>query len=104
MKVLRLCSSVALAALTLTTTAMAADPLEQSPPFRAMNDELARTKNLLRLEDKPRPYFASYTMHDIDQFSAVASFGSLLTSGGYKTRLMRGDVRVGDYEVDSSNT
>jgi predicted Zn-dependent protease len=87
----------------------------QTPPvvdsdktLAAMQDELDRARTRLELKipdttEPARPYFIQYRILDIDVRTIVAEFGALISSTTGKNRIMSVDVRVGDYNVDSSN-
>jgi TldD protein len=49
------------------------------------------------------PYFMSYAINDIHSASITSSFGSLTGSLETQGRLLLVDVKVGDYEFDSSH-
>jgi TldD protein len=72
--------------------------------FRALNDELARSKGQLRLDQYAAPYFVSYTVRQADQLSLTASFGALGRTDRQRTRSLHVDVRVGDYTFDNSSS
>src|SRR5215472_13309410 len=72
--------------------------------FRALNDELARSKGQLRLDQYAAPYFVSYTARQTDQLFLTASFGALDKSERQRTRSLNVDVRVGDYAFDNSSS
>jgi TldD protein len=74
----------------------------------AMQDELDRSRARLALKipdktDPARPYFIQYRILDMDVRTIVAEFGALVSSTAGKNRVMSVDVRVGDYNLDSSN-
>ena len=74
----------------------------------AMQDELDRSKARLELKipdtNQPaKPYFIQYRILDLDVRTIVAEFGALVSSTSGKNRIMSVDVRVGDYNLDSSN-
>jgi predicted Zn-dependent protease len=74
----------------------------------AMQDELDRSKARLELKipdtNQPaRPYFIQYRILDLDVRTIVAEFGALVSSTSGKNRIMSVDVRVGSYNLDSSN-
>jgi len=74
----------------------------------AMQDELNRSSARLELKipdktDPARPYFIQYRVLDIDVRTIVAEFGALVSSTTGKNRVMSVDVRVGNYNLDSSN-
>jgi predicted Zn-dependent protease len=70
---------------------------------QAMRHELERSMQDLRLEDLSKPYFISYTVHEVQSTRASASFGSLLTSSESVRRWLTVEVRVGSYDLDNTN-
>jgi predicted Zn-dependent protease len=90
-----------------------AQPQQAAPPdndhtLAAMQDELDRARTRLELKipdtnEPVRPYFIQYRVLDIDVRTIVAEFGALISSTSGKNRIMSVDVRVGNYNVDSSN-
>jgi microcin-processing metallopeptidase PmbA/TldD-like protein len=75
----------------------------QDPVSRAMRDELARSMAELRLDTLPKPYFVAYRVDDIEAADAAASLGGLVRGTATRTRRLRVELRVGDYEFDNSN-
>lgn len=76
-----------------------------SPPpddvvLRAMKDELERTRGL-KLPDAPSPYYASYTVIDVEQVVAEASLGASVKTQTTRSRAVAPIVRVGSYELDA---
>jgi TldD protein len=74
----------------------------------AMQDELDRSRQRLELKipgtnDPARPYYIQYRVLDLDVRTIVAEFGALISSTSGRNRIMSVDVRVGDYNLDSSN-
>ncbi len=69
-----------------------------------MKEELAREKELLVLPGMQRPYFMEYRLEDIDNYEAVANFGALTREGETHQRVVRVQVRIGDYATDSSSS
>lgn len=80
------------------TATEAPDPLLQ-----AMQAELAREKTELVLPGMRAPYFIEYRLEDIHSFEAVASYGALTSAAETQQRVVRVEVRVGDYVTDSSS-
>ena len=70
---------------------------------KAMQDELARSMQKLRLNDLDKPYFIAYTVQDGSTVAASATFGSLTASEATHVRLLTVEVRVGDYALDNTN-
>ena len=76
--------------------------------LRAMQDEMARSKDRLELRidasGKPvRPYFIEYRLLDLDVREITAQFGALISTTKTRNRFMNVQARVGDYKLDSSN-
>ena len=53
--------------------------------------------------DEPKPYYVAYTISDIDQATVSATFGAVTSAHGFRARVLRTDVRVGDPSFDNSN-
>jgi TldD protein len=74
----------------------------------AMQDELDRARQRLELKipdksEPARPYYIQYRILDLDVRTIVAEFGALISSTSGRNRIMSVDVRVGTYNLDSSN-
>jgi len=69
--------------------------------LEALLTELARSKDQLRMDNVPRPYYIEYRVSDLDSYSADASFGALREEQQAHLRFVRAVVRVGDYKQDS---
>src|SRR5207237_10406490 len=96
--------ALAAAALCVAAgTAGAQKQTAQDPVARAMRHELARSMTELRLDTLPKPYFVAYRIDDIETIEATASLGSLLSGSDARTRHLRVELRVGDYDFDNSN-
>ena len=80
------------------TPASVVDPL-----LTAMQEELAREKAMLVLPGMQRPYFIQYRLEDIDSYEAAANYGALSSENETRQRVVRVEVRIGDYTVDSSS-
>jgi predicted Zn-dependent protease len=70
---------------------------------RALHDEMQRSLKDLHLDEHPQPYFIAYKIVDVEQMNARASFGALTNSGMNRSRMLSVDVRIGDYNFDSSD-
>jgi predicted Zn-dependent protease len=93
---------------SLTAGAAATDAPKRAPEDgdvvrKAMQDELARSMADLHLGDEPRPYYLAYTVSDVAQSTASATLGAVTAAHGYKGRVLRTDVRVGDASFDNTN-
>lgn len=79
-------------------TAQVNDPL-----LRAMSEELQREREQLVLPGMQRPYFIEYRLEDIHSYEAVANYGALTSETENHQRVVRVELRIGDYKVDSSS-
>jgi predicted Zn-dependent protease len=70
--------------------------------LEALQDELDRSVQQLHIEDMEKPYYIQYSLHDRQGFNIEASFGALSQTDQNHSRLLKVDVRVGDYELDNS--
>ncbi len=75
---------------------------EKDPIFKAMLQELDRTKSELQLKGFEKPFFIQYRLEDVDTFDTRAEFGASEGSSRTRQRVARVTVRVGDYKTDSS--
>lgn len=73
------------------------------PLLRAMQQELHREQEQLLLPGMQRPYFMEYRLEDIHSYDAVASYGALTSESEARQRIIRVEVRIGDFKVDSSS-
>lgn len=78
--------------------ATAADPL-----LDAMKAELTREQQLLVLPGMQRPYFIQYRLEDFHSYEAVANYGALTRESETHQRVVRVEVRIGNYTTDSSS-
>ncbi|HOH75661.1 MAG TPA: TldD/PmbA family protein [Myxococcota bacterium] len=94
------------AVMLLVLVAMPARSSEQQadPVMEAMLQELDRSVNLLRLEagDYDLPYFVYYAVRDVRSSFVSARNGALQSSNDGRTRMADVDIRVGSYDMDSS--
>jgi predicted Zn-dependent protease len=70
---------------------------------KAMQDEIARSMSELHMGDEPRPYYLAYTLSDLDQATVAATFGALTADHGYRGRVLRTELRVGNPSFDNTN-
>ena len=108
-RLLPLARTLALALLVSASPALlfSASPARaQQPPasplMTALEAELARAADL-RLPDSPAPYLVAYEVLDGEVATAEALFGALSATDEGPYRMLRVDVRVGDYALDSAN-
>ena len=81
--------------------ARAAAPAAADPLLPILTDELQRNMEGLKGEATP-PYFASYTVYDVQSAFVRASFGALVGEHQQRSRSAVVDVRVGDYALDNT--
>lgn len=72
--------------------------------LKAMQSELDREKASLVLPGMQRPYFIEYRLDDVATYEAVATYGALTREEANHQRVVRVDVRIGDYVMDSSSS
>ena len=106
---MKICRKLTLLSLLLAP-AVAAEELESTRSelqsdvvLRALVDELSRSRDALRLEDLPEPYFIEYALVDANTVSVSALLGSVSARSENRSRRLRTDVRVGSYELDNTN-
>jgi hypothetical protein len=71
--------------------------------FRALNDEMTRSLERLRLEEHGPPYFVSFAVEDVQSNTVAASFGAVVSRNEWRNRLLVVDLRVGTRELDQTN-
>ena len=70
--------------------------------LQAMQDELNRSQQELKLEGYETPYFISYQIKDNEFYSIKGKYGAIASSDNDRVRRLYVDVRVGDYNFDNS--
>jgi predicted Zn-dependent protease len=75
---------------------------KDDPVLRAFEDELVRSTKRLKLENHSPPYFISYMTKSDESFSVLGTFGALENVTDANDRNLTVDVRVGNYQFDSS--
>jgi PmbA/TldA metallopeptidase C-terminal domain len=93
----------ALLAMAVVAARPAVAQNDNDHTLEAMQDELNRSVSRLQLPGQQKPYFIQYRVLDVDIQSITASFGTLISSTHTRNRFMTVDVRVGNYQLDSSN-
>ena len=78
-----------------------AAPPPGDPLLPILSDELRRNIDGLKREATP-PYFASYTVYDVQSANIRVSFGALISKNQNRSRSAVVDVRVGDYGLDNT--
>jgi predicted Zn-dependent protease len=70
--------------------------------IQAMEDELMRSQEKLKLEGYETPYFISYQIKDNEYYSIKGKYGAIASSENGRIRRLFVDVRVGNYDFDNS--
>jgi predicted Zn-dependent protease len=68
--------------------------------LRAMQDEMERSLEHLRLEDLPEPYFLAYTVLETHRLQLQGNFGALERPVADSSRRIQVEVRTGSREFD----
>jgi TldD protein len=86
---------------SLLTITIAQQATEPDVLMRALQDEMVRSVENLKLTGLEKPYFVEYSVTETDSFNAGASFGALVRSNRSRSRYLQTQVRVGNYDFDS---
>ena len=70
---------------------------------QAMNDELGRSKEKLRLSGLTNPFYVSYIVNDNTRLDIGASFGAITRSQETRGRAFSLRLMVGDYHMNDEN-
>lgn len=73
-----------------------------SPVLAAMQQELARSMETLKSRPLPA-YFLSYEINDRRSVTVQGAFGTINTSGAYRSRSLGVDLRVGSSRFDNTH-
>lgn len=71
--------------------------------FKALEDDLDRTVEKLKMEKLDKPYYVEYTLTEFQNFELDASFGMISRKQDSKDKYLLVDLRVGDYAFDNTN-
>ena len=93
-----------LCAASLAAQSAAQAPGPSDPLLRAMQEELTREQALLLLPGMQRPYYMEYRLDDFVSYEAVANYGAVAREEHGHQRIVRVEVRIGDYASDSSSS
>ena len=82
-----------------------AENVEENPKkiISIMGKELSRSMSKLRAENFESPYFISYLLRDIESFTVSGKYGAVNSKSSNRKRSLDIDVRVGNYDFDSSS-
>ncbi len=89
--------------LLLFSTLPARAQSDNDHTLEAMQDEMTRNVARLQLPGEQKPFYIEYRVLDVDIRSITASFGTLISSTHTRNRFMAVGLRVGNYQLDSSN-
>ena len=94
------------AAAAALAVALAAAP-QPAPDARivlleAMQAELSRSMEKLRLSGYEAPYFLAYQVKELASQEVVARYGAIFEDEARRQRKLHVDLRVGSYELDSA--
>src|SRR5262249_10785621 len=95
-------ASALLVGITVLTHSGFAQKSASGAVSQALEQEMKRAFGLLQQKGTPAPYFISYAIRENDSVDIEASLGALRTSQEDRSRLLDVDVRVGDYNLDST--
>ncbi len=80
-------------------------PLDRRPlMLRAIQEEVERTRALLKLPDFDPPYFAAFEIKETESHHVEARYGAIFQSDRNRNRRLRTEVRVGSYAFDNVGT
>src|SRR5579864_3385155 len=94
---------IAPAALSLALSRPALAQNDNDHTLEAMQDEMNRSVSRLQVPGQQKPFYIEYRILDVDIRSITSSFGTLISTSHTRARQMEVNVRVGDYQLDSSN-
>src|SRR6516164_92373 len=89
-------SAAADAASSSARAAAKGDPL-----LEALLAELERSTAKLKMDQVQAPYYIEYSVNDVEDFNAEATFGAVRQNDFSHRRVLRVVVRIGDYKQDS---
>lgn len=67
----------------------------------AMQGELGRSMDELKLDEYESPYFIAYRVDDTESHSLSGKYGAIVDDSDDRSRLAYVEVRVGDYDFDN---
>jgi predicted Zn-dependent protease len=76
---------------------------QPSPIFQAMQDEMKRTTEKLKLQKEKPPYYVSYKIVDEKNISIQSELGAIVSNHTDHNRYLVVDLRVGKYDFDNTN-
>ena len=91
------------AALGISTSTLFPQSSTPGPVLQALEREMKRAFEVLKQKGDPSPYFISYSVRENSSFNIESSLGALRSSNRELSRLLDVDVRVGEYQLDSTH-
>lgn len=91
------------AALGFSTSTLFPQSSTPGPVLQALEREMKRAFEVLKQKGDPSPYFISYSVRENSSFNIESSLGALRSSNRELSRLLDVDVRVGEYQLDSTH-
>ncbi len=101
-KICLLAASLFIVSALLSNISRADQVRSDTVVLTAMEQELKRSQNKLKLGDYDPLYYISYQIKDNEYTIIHGKYGAILSSDKNRTRRLFVDVRVGDYEFDNS--
>jgi predicted Zn-dependent protease len=80
----------------------AAEPARSDAVLSALQAELERSMTGLKLDGIDRPYYVAFAVEERESSGISACFGAVRSQSKNRLRTLRTDVRLGGYDVDSS--
>lgn len=78
-------------------------PAQEPPLVKLLAEEIDYSMSNLVADDGARPYFLSYSVTDTSSSTIQAKLGALYADNHNRSRILDLDLRVGDYQLDSSH-
>ena len=78
------------------------DSLHAGPVIRALQQELARSMQVLSRQPDPA-YFLCYEVSETSSLEIEADMGALRSSRAFRSRYLDVDVRIGNYDFDNTH-
>jgi TldD protein len=89
--------------VVLALVAARVNAQQQDTLLTLLNEELKREISELKKAPVP-PYYIDYLVNDVRYTNIASSFGSLIQSSGDRSRLLKVNVRLGDYQFDNTHS
>lgn len=93
----------AVAALAAAPAAVAKEKDVRVVLLNALQDELDRSMQQLKVDDFTPPYFLAYAVREVESADVTGRFGTVTRSTVNRARNMHVDLRVGSYDYDNTS-